>query len=257
MPEAVTVISNVVPPRPATFPEHWTCVPMSTQLGAFLPLVMKRPLCAPAGDAPRANATSARSVVTTIAIRRIFIYPPVTLQPLLGTTGLGQGTGQSVPPSLPPLSAIVWASGTAPVACQDPAIPRCQALSSSPPRHCLLPEAEATLKRLLVRHHRLHQVGIQRLDQPPEPLAPSDRAVAQYVVHARGVHGVGRIRPVRVAEARLDAQQLAGVAAVVLDADRGVAAKVDHHRRHLTTLERLDGQAHGVVDPHHRHLPRL
>jgi hypothetical protein len=33
VPGADTVIVKVVPPRPATLPVHWTCVPMSRQVG--------------------------------------------------------------------------------------------------------------------------------------------------------------------------------------------------------------------------------
>jgi hypothetical protein len=47
VPVAVTVIVKVVPPRPATLPLHWTCVPMSVQVGS----PTKCPLCASA--APR------------------------------------------------------------------------------------------------------------------------------------------------------------------------------------------------------------
>ena len=46
MPCAATVISNVVPPRPATLPLHATCTPMSRHDDALPPPVMKCPLCA-------------------------------------------------------------------------------------------------------------------------------------------------------------------------------------------------------------------
>jgi hypothetical protein len=32
VPSAETKIVNVVPPRPATLPLHWTCVPMSVHV---------------------------------------------------------------------------------------------------------------------------------------------------------------------------------------------------------------------------------
>jgi hypothetical protein len=44
MPEAEILISNVVPPRPATLPVHSTVVPSSVQLGAPAPFSMKCPL---------------------------------------------------------------------------------------------------------------------------------------------------------------------------------------------------------------------
>jgi hypothetical protein len=45
-PSASIVISNVVPPRPATLPVHVTCAPMSVHTGAPAPFSMKWPLCA-------------------------------------------------------------------------------------------------------------------------------------------------------------------------------------------------------------------
>src|SRR5918995_2268692 len=60
-PSASIVIVNVVPPRPATFPLHWTCTPMSVQFGAFAPDSMKCPLCA---DATPGKAKTAASATT-------------------------------------------------------------------------------------------------------------------------------------------------------------------------------------------------
>lgn len=47
MPVAVAVISNVVPPRPATLPVHCSCVPMSVHVG----VPTKCPDCACAAEA--------------------------------------------------------------------------------------------------------------------------------------------------------------------------------------------------------------
>ncbi len=58
------MISNVVPPRPATLPTQRTCVPMSVQTGALPPPVRKWPLCANAGAAARPSvARTATSVI--------------------------------------------------------------------------------------------------------------------------------------------------------------------------------------------------
>src|SRR6266498_1272416 len=65
MPSATTVISNVVPPRPATLPVHWTCKPMSVQTGALAPLVMKCPLSANADVAVTPSSMSAAARAMT------------------------------------------------------------------------------------------------------------------------------------------------------------------------------------------------
>ena len=59
VPCAVTVIVNVVPPRPATLPLHWTCVPMSVQVC----VPTKWPLCADA-MARLASAVTATTQAT-------------------------------------------------------------------------------------------------------------------------------------------------------------------------------------------------
>src|SRR5215207_4936479 len=73
MPEASTVISKVVPPRPATLPVHCTCVPMSVHSGAFAPPVTKCPLCANATPGIMRAITNTASGSTN----RLFNFSPL------------------------------------------------------------------------------------------------------------------------------------------------------------------------------------
>jgi hypothetical protein len=67
------VISNVVPPSPATFTSHDTWVPTSVHSGALPPPVTKWPLCAWAGAAQKTRARTPNIVAVTI--RRMASLP--------------------------------------------------------------------------------------------------------------------------------------------------------------------------------------
>lgn len=71
IPWASMVIVKVVPPRPATFPVHSTCVPMSVQVGALRPPVRKCPLCANAGAA----VMTSRAIAASITVARLMPVP--------------------------------------------------------------------------------------------------------------------------------------------------------------------------------------
>jgi hypothetical protein len=68
VPVASTVISNVVPPSPATLPVHCTCVPISLHSGAPAPRSMKCPLWAYTGATPK--ATTVRPTTARVTMRR-------------------------------------------------------------------------------------------------------------------------------------------------------------------------------------------
>ena len=93
----------------------------------------------------------------------------------------------------------------------------------------------------------MRDFGMACLDHAPEALSPGHFRPAEYLVHARHVRPQRCVRFGCVLEDRLDADELAHVRAVVLDADGLTARPVHDDRGSVGDLHRPDAELDVVV----------